>query len=84
MGALALTGKPYSAKLAVSEARLKSLRAKHGQLEHWWRERFGFGFDQLTESEARYLEKTSDADAIRDRILAAGQEAGEAAGTGTS
>jgi len=50
---------------------------KHGrELENWWRERFGFDFDRLTRSEARYLQKTQDADTIRDRIVAAGPEIG--------
>lgn len=70
VGAIALTGKSYSAKLALSPARLKSLRTKHGQLESWWSERFGYHFDALTESEARYLERTEDADTIRDRLVA--------------
>jgi len=36
-----------------------ALRDKHGRdLEDWWRERFGFGFECLTRSEARYLEKS--------------------------
>jgi hypothetical protein len=33
-----------------------------------------FGFDCLTWSEARYLEKSPDARAIRDRLIAAGLE----------
>ena len=72
-GALALTGKPYSAKLALSDEQLAELRHKHGGLEDWWRERFGFGFEALTQSEARYLARTADADTIRDRVAEAGQ-----------
>ena len=71
--AVALTGKPHSAKIQLSPQRLAALRSKHGQLEDWWRERFGFGFDALTESEARYLERTENADTVRDRISAAEQ-----------
>ena len=72
MGATVLTGKPYSARLALTSETLNALRLKHGQeLESWWERRFGFGFDCLTESEARYLFKTSDVDRIRDRIVAA-------------
>jgi hypothetical protein len=57
-----LTGKPYSAKLAPDAALIQSLRHKHGQeLEKWWRQNFGFGFDELTRSEARYLENSADA-----------------------
>jgi hypothetical protein len=68
-----LTGKPFSAKLALSLARLLELRACHGKLEDWWFKFFGFDFSCLTESEARYLIRTQDADTIRDRIVAAEQ-----------
>ena len=70
IGATVLTGKPFSAKLAPSIEQLTSLKAKHGQLEAWWFERFGYGFDRLTQSEARYLERTPDADTIRSRVIA--------------
>jgi hypothetical protein len=77
LGATVLTGKPYSAKLAPDEAQIRALRAKHGaQLEEWWRQSFGFGFDCLTRSEARYLENTADADTIRSRVAAAGPAGG--------
>lgn len=74
LAAVALTGKPHSAKLRLSPERLVELRNKHGQeLEHWWQERFGHAFDALTESEARYLTRTADADTVRNRIIAAEQ-----------
>jgi hypothetical protein len=74
LAAVALTGKPHSARLRPSGERLVELRSKHGnELEHWWRERFGHAFDALTESEARYLCRTPDADTIRNRIAAAEQ-----------
>jgi len=77
IGATVLTGKPYSAKLAPDEKLINALRHKHGrELEGWWQQRFGFDFDCLTRSEARYLEKTASADAIRDRVVAAGFEGG--------
>ena len=41
-----------------------------------WRKRFGFGFDCLTESEARYLLRAEDADTIRNRLAAAAQKSG--------
>ena len=66
-----LTGKPYSAKLCPIDEQLAALRSKHGnELEIWWNERFGHGFDCLTQSEARYLERSSDADTIRSRLVA--------------
>jgi hypothetical protein len=74
MGATVLTGKPYSGNLALTESTLDALRSKHGrELEQWWQNRFGFNFDCLTESEARYLLKTPTIDRIRDRITQAEQ-----------
>ena len=69
LGAVALTGKPYSAKLTLDEKTLQELRQKHGQdLEQWWQDRFGHTFDRLTQSEARYLARSPDADTIRARV----------------
>jgi hypothetical protein len=77
LGATVLTGKPYSVKLAPDAASIRTPRNKHGQeLEQWWRQHFGFGFDCLTRSEARYLEKSANAQTIRDRLVAAGLESG--------
>lgn len=69
----ALTGKPYSAKLALNNSQLIELREKHGSIEPWWETKFGHRFDCLTQSEARYLARTPDADAIRNRLAAAEQ-----------
>lgn len=70
--ALVLTGKPYSAKLTPSDDQLEELRKTHGQaLEQWWRDYFGHAFDRLTQSEARYLSRSPDADRIRERIVEA-------------
>lgn len=74
IGATVLTGKPYSAKLSPTREQLAALRAKHGKaLETWWQQQFGHDFDCLTQSEARYLERSPDADTIRNRIIAAEQ-----------
>lgn len=73
IGATVLTGKPFSARLAPSIEQLKLLKAKHGQLEAWWFERSGYDFDRLTQSEARYLERTPDVDTVRSRIIASEQ-----------
>lgn len=70
IGATVLTGKPFSSRLALSDEQLTLLRAKHEHLEAWWLERFGYGFDRLTQSEARYLERSPDADTIRSQIIA--------------
>ena len=72
IGAIALTGKPYSAKLTPSQEQLYELRQKHGpDFEKWWREHFGHTFDCLTQSEARYLARSPDVGTIRNRLAAA-------------
>ena len=72
VGAVVLTGKPYSARLNPAEEQLNDLRRKHGpDFETWWREHFGHPFDCLTQSEARYLARSPDADTIRNRLAAA-------------
>ena len=72
IGATVFTGKPYSATISSDIDALARLRDKHGKtLENGWKANFGFGFDRLTRSETRYLEKTADADTIRDRIAEA-------------
>jgi hypothetical protein len=66
--ATTLTGKPHSALLHQNTDRLIELRSKHGQLEEWWKERFGFGFECLTASETRYLINTATSEKIRSCI----------------
>jgi len=72
IGAVALTGKPYSAKLTPSHEQLNELRQRHGSdFEKWWRDHFGHAFGCLTQSEARYLARSPDVETIRDRLAAA-------------
>lgn len=72
VGAIVLTGKLHSAKLALSSVTLAELRRKHGpELEAWWNDRFGHAFDCLTESEGRYLARSEDAQRVRDQLAAA-------------
>lgn len=68
IGSIALTGKSYSSKLKLSNETLSKLRAAHGQVENEFRAETGYGFDELTESEARYLASYKPASAVRDRI----------------
>jgi hypothetical protein len=79
VGAVALTGKQYSAKIEPSTETIKALRDKHGDLEPAFKAATGYGFDALTESEARYLANFRPADAVRTRILAARDQAGKGA-----
>lgn len=76
IGTSALTGKRYSAKIALAADTLRKLRDhfEGTDLENWWNEQHGYGFDRLTESEANYLIRAADADKIRDRVLAARQD----------
>ncbi len=70
--AIVLSGKSYSATIAPSNEQLKELRKAHGRaLEQWWRSYFGHTFDRLTQSEARYLSRSPNADRIRERIIEA-------------
>jgi hypothetical protein len=74
LGVTTLTGQTRSARLGPDQRLIDSLREKHGEnLEDWWKERFGYGFDCLTYSEARYLERVEDADTVRARIIEARQ-----------
>ena len=68
VAAVALTGKQYSATLRLQPETLAALREKHGDIESDFRAVLGYGFDALTESEARYLTKFEPADGIRNRI----------------
>ena len=70
-----MTGKSYSAKLEVELDQIDELKNKHGdELRRWWQNRFGFDYDCLTSSEARYLIRTPSPDRIRNRIIAAVEE----------
>ena len=72
VGGTALTGRPDSAVLSLTEHSLTGLRRKHGeQLEEWWPDTFGYGLDRLSESEARYLTRVDSFDDIRERLTAA-------------
>jgi len=76
LAASTLTGHEYSATMAITKETLDQLRLRYETLEQWWSTQFGYGFDRLTESEGRYLLKlkgSPDANAVRDRILAARQ-----------
>lgn len=72
IGGTVLTGKAYSAILSSNEHQIIQLREKHGpELESWCSKHFGFGYDCLTCSEARYLLNTPTAERIRDKIAKA-------------
>jgi hypothetical protein len=70
VGVTVLTGKDYSAKLVPARNQLVELRRKHGKIEKWWRQRFGFGFECLTSSEVRYLSRSPTSEGIVARVEA--------------
>ncbi len=75
LGAVALTGKNYSRKLSLDPSTLVEVRGKYGEIEPWWRENFGYGFEGLTQSEARTLltfdKGQLSPEQLRDRVAAA-------------
>lgn len=54
---------------------LSQVRELFQSVENQIKAATGYGFDALTESEARYLAKHDNAQSIRDRIIAAGSTA---------
>lgn len=74
-GAHTLAGAYGSSKLPVASQTLGALRDKHGRTEQLWRDVFGYGFDALTEKEARFL-GGAGADAVRDLIAARAKRGG--------
>lgn len=81
-GEVALTGKDYSRKIALSPDLLSQVRERYASVEPDFRAATGYGFDALTESEARYLVKRSAPDAVRARIVEAGEQARRLADSG--
>jgi hypothetical protein len=72
IGSTALTGRADSAALCLRSETLLELRSKHGdQLEEWWLAAFGYGFERLTESEARYLIRSDNFDVITEKLAEA-------------
>jgi hypothetical protein len=75
IGLVTLTGKMYSATIALSSFTLEQIYEKFGDLEAQFRDATGYGYAALTESEARYLAGYRPVDAVRDRIIEAGEQA---------
>ncbi len=74
---VALTGKQYSAKIQPSTELLNQVREQYGDIESDFRAATGYGFDALTQSEARYLAKHNNAESVRNRIIEAGRKTGQ-------
>ena len=72
---VALSGKAYSTKLHPDDSTISELRQKYGGLEHDFTSGTGVRFDQLTNSETRYLVNFTPSQRVRDCIIAAVGEA---------
>lgn len=72
---IALTGKEYSSKIAISNDQLMRVREKFGDLENEFKQITGYGFDGLTSSEARYVTLGITSKQFRDRIIAESEKA---------
>ncbi len=63
-----------SSTLALDPNTLRQMRGRFGSIESWWKQQFGHGFDDLSESEARaaltYDKGRLSADALRNRVAA--------------
>jgi hypothetical protein len=71
LGATVLTGNVSAAVLQPPPDVLQELRARHGPLENWWEEHFGYRFDCFTAVEARFLAASADTGHVRSSIEAA-------------
>lgn len=72
---IALTGKEYSSKIAISDEQLNKVREKFGDLENEFKQATGYDFTGLTASESRYVTLGISPDKFRDRIIAESQKA---------
>jgi hypothetical protein len=68
VAATALQAPGVNSRLAIPADILADLRRRAGAAENLWRELTGFGFDALTESEARMLARFGDAQALSEAI----------------
>jgi hypothetical protein len=71
LGATVLTGNAAAAQLRPAPALLRELEDKHGSIENWWEEHFGYRFACFTAAEAGFLAAHPDPGFVRARIEAA-------------
>ena len=72
----ALTESRDAGKIALHFDTLNMLVSKHGrELEQFWREHFGYGFDCFTEVEGGYVSRQPSIDSIRNSLVTAAKEA---------
>ena len=77
LGVMVMSAKQHSLQLAPSQELLDSIQFKHGDtMNQFWQKEFGYGIEQLTQSEAAHVYAAANVDAIRDRISQARFAAG--------
>ncbi|MEO3433225.1 hypothetical protein [Inquilinus sp. CAU 1745] len=76
IGCTTLTESQGSRWIALPEEILQELRAKHEELDDYWKEAFGYGLECLTRPEAGYLFRTPTFVRIRDQIAKAAKADG--------
>jgi len=81
---IALTGKDYSSKIAISDSMLEKVRSQFGDLENEFRAITKYGFEGLTHSEARFVTLGNAPDKFRDRIIAETKKAASNTNTSTA
>jgi tol-pal system-associated acyl-CoA thioesterase len=82
LAATTLVGSGGSHLLALRLATLDALRAGYGAVEPAYQGAFGHGYEGLTESEARAVQRFGSVDAFRDRVIAAAEARHRASGSG--
>ena len=74
VAAVVMTAGKNSLDIAIKKM-LDDINNKHGPLmNQYWQENFGYGIDQLTQSEAGHLRRAASVDEIRDRLVKARHE----------
>lgn len=72
IGAAVAVAHPGAVHVAVKPGMLTGIQAKHGpDMDHFWRETYGYGIECLTQGEAGHLRAAQSVDAIRNRIATA-------------
>jgi hypothetical protein len=70
LGATVLTGNSAAASLVPDQDILRELGNRHGNIEPWWEQTFGFRYDCLTAAEAGFLASWEHG-SLRERVEAA-------------
>lgn len=77
LGMMVMSAKNYSLQIAPTPEILHNIRQKHGDaMNEYFLQEFGYGIEQLTQSEAAHVLAAPDVNTFRDRITQARLAAG--------